>query len=121
MKHSYLFLSIATIISGLGIVMAEEEENLPDRIAQTLVLSPIYVKGSVITQDFDEGVASIDVVTRQELNKAAATDLKTLTRYMPGISVAKDGQKGVSQGIRIRGIDFNRITMSIDGDRLPEG
>lgn len=40
---------------------------------------------------------------------------------MPGVSVAKDAQKGVSQGIRIRGIDFNRITMIIDGDRLPEG
>lgn len=39
---------------------------------------------------------------------------------MPGVSVAKDAQKGVSQGIRIRGIDFNRITMIIDGDRLPE-
>lgn len=126
MKRSYLYLVVAATMGSLGTVaLAEKTVNKLDKAtetgAQTLILSPVYVKGDIIAQDFDEGVQSIDVITRQDLNKAAATDLKTLTRYMPGISVAKDGQKGVSQGIRIRGIDFNRITMSIDGDRLPEG
>jgi len=116
MKHSYLTLAvIAALEISLSPAIADEQQE------EVVILSPVQVKGKAIAQDFDEGIHSIDVIDRQALNKAAATDLKTLTRYMPGVSVAKDAQKGVSQGIRIRGVDFNRITMTIDGDRLPEG
>ncbi len=116
MKYSYLgFGVLVTLGVSLSPVNAQEREE------EIVTLSPVQVQGQVIEQDFDEGVHSVEVVDRQALNKAAVTDLKTLTRYMPGVSVAKDAQKGVSQGIRIRGIDFNRITMTIDGDRLPEG
>ncbi|HIW07400.1 MAG TPA: TonB-dependent hemoglobin/transferrin/lactoferrin family receptor [Candidatus Ignatzschineria merdigallinarum] len=116
MKRSYLTLAVVAALEiSLSPAIADEQQE------EVVILSPVQVKGKAIAQDFDEGIHSIDVIDRQALNKAAATDLKTLTRYMPGVSVAKDAQKGVSQGIRIRGIDFNRITMTIDGDRLPEG
>lgn len=116
MRYSYLTLAvIAALGSGLAPAVGNNLEE------EVVTLSPVQVKGQSIAQDFDEGINSVEVFDRQALNKSAATDLKTLTRYMPGVSVAKDAQKGVSQGIRIRGIDFNRITMTIDGDRLPEG
>lgn len=114
MKVSYLYLAVLTTL-GVTVSQAVAEEN------KAIDLSPVRVQGEYIGQDYDESVTSVVVIDRETLNKSAATDLKSLVRYIPGVSVAKDAQKGVSQGLRIRGIDFNRITMSIDGDRLPEG
>ena len=114
MKVSYLYLAVLTTL-GVTVSQAVAEEN------KAIDLSPVRVQGEYIGQDYDESVISVVVIDREALNKSAATDLKSLVRYIPGVSVAKDAQKGVSQGLRIRGIDFNRITMSIDGDRLPEG
>lgn len=63
--------------------------------------------------------AGEQVVARQELNKQQINDAKDLVRYNAEVDVAEVGRYG-NQGFAIRGVDGNRVAMSVDGVVLPE-
>lgn len=58
-------------------------------------------------------------VTRRELNEANIQNSHDLVRYNTEVDVAEVGRYG-NKGFAIRGVDGNRVAMSIDGVALPE-
>ena len=58
---------------------------------------------------------TVDVIDRERMDEILARDLKDLFRYEPGITVTSGfGRFGIG-GIRIRGLDANRVRIQTDG------
>src|SRR3546814_3201341 len=57
---------------------------------------------------------TVDVIDRARMDEILARDLKDLFRYEPGITVTSGfGRFGIG-GIRIRGLDANRVRIQTD-------
>ncbi|MGR6981807.1 TonB-dependent receptor plug domain-containing protein [Testudinibacter sp. P27/CKL/0425] len=54
------------------------------------------------------------VKTAEQLKKEQVADIRELTRYDPGISVNEQGT-GASAGYSIRGVDRDRVAITVDG------
>ncbi|WP_308032590.1 lactoferrin/transferrin family TonB-dependent receptor [Neisseria cinerea] len=54
------------------------------------------------------------VKTADTLSKEQVLDIRDLTRYDPGIAVVEQG-RGASSGYSIRGMDKNRVALTVDG------
>lgn len=63
------------------------------------------------TQTFDYNKLHKDY---NSLSKQMVTDIRDLTKYDPGISINETGQ-GTSSGFSMRGVDRNRVSISVDG------
>ena len=54
------------------------------------------------------------------LRRDVASDLRGLLRYEPGVSIENGATRFGLGNIAIRGLDGNRVQMTVDGIRLPE-
>ncbi len=103
-----------------------KKKPAPDLQTPEADLGTLLVQGKQ-EQDFDNTLPQVDSLDYVELQKEGATDLKTSTRHLPGVSVFKARKGGQSSGFNIRGIGAaqqymgeNRVLMTIDGERLPD-
>ncbi|WP_369976860.1 TonB-dependent hemoglobin/transferrin/lactoferrin family receptor [Xanthomonas bundabergensis] len=86
--------------------------------------------GSATPRDFDrlqvtatrtqraivEVPSSVDVIDREQMDQELVYDLEDLLRYTPGVSVTgNSGRFSGVGGIRIRGLDGNRVLIQTDG------
>ncbi|WP_282277612.1 TonB-dependent hemoglobin/transferrin/lactoferrin family receptor [Stenotrophomonas sp. PS02297] len=63
---------------------------------------------------------NVRVVTRAELDDEMAESMEDLVRYIPGVSIADMGRFG-DNGFNIRGMEGDRVSMTIDGLGMAEG
>lgn len=82
-------------------------------------LSDVHVIGNKKVHRKDNEVTGLGkiVKTSESLNKEQILNIRDLTRYDPGISVVEQG-RGASAGYSIRGVDRNRVALTVDG--LPQ-
>ncbi|MCD0260294.1 TonB-dependent hemoglobin/transferrin/lactoferrin family receptor [Xanthomonas melonis] len=58
---------------------------------------------------------TVDVIDREQLDNQLVRELKDLFRYTPGVSVTStNGRFTGANGIRIRGLDGNRVSILVD-------
>ncbi|WP_249932498.1 TonB-dependent receptor plug domain-containing protein [Campylobacter mucosalis] len=76
----------------------------------------ISVTANEQIKDKRVGERKIDAET---INKQQVTDSRDLVRYETGVSVVETGRMGAS-GYAIRGVDENRVGITIDGLRQAE-
>ena len=65
-------------------------------------------------QAFAGGV-SFDVISEEEINKKAASDLTEILEELPGIEIVANGGPGSSTSIFFRGADSKNVLVMIDG------
>ncbi len=85
-------------------------------------LEPVEVVGIAhrIERRIDETPASVSIITREDLERTAAVNVRDALRYEPGVTVeASAGRFGLGD-ISIRGIGGNRVLYILDGIRLPD-
>ncbi|MEG0184602.1 MAG: TonB-dependent hemoglobin/transferrin/lactoferrin family receptor [Stenotrophomonas sp.] len=63
--------------------------------------------------------ATVDVIDREQMDRQLVHDLKDLVRYEPGLSVTRSVTRFGLGGIRIRGLDGNRVRIQTDGIAMP--
>lgn len=68
----------------------------------------------------DETAASVSVIDRNEIERAAASDLREVLRYEPGVTVEGSAGRFGLGDVVIRGIGGNRVLMQVDGIRVPD-
>ncbi|MDO5073374.1 MAG: TonB-dependent hemoglobin/transferrin/lactoferrin family receptor [Neisseria animaloris] len=76
---------------------------------QDVQLKTIEVKGSRTVKKLGS-----EKVRRQKLDENLVQDIHDMVRYDPGISVVEGGRAG-SNGFAIRGVDKDRVAISVDG------
>lgn len=83
---------------------------------------------SIKSQELKEvtvrGNRKIDVGTQQvgqvQLSKEMTSDIRDIVRYIPGVGISYSGTRGGSRGFAIRGVEANRVAISVDGIPQPE-
>ncbi|SUA16696.1 lactoferrin/transferrin-binding protein LbpA [Neisseria lactamica] len=114
-KHGVpLTLTALAIATAFPAYAAQAGGATPDA-AQTQSLKEVTVRAAKVGRRTKEvtGLGKI-VKTSETLNKEQVLGIRDLTRYDPGVAVVEQGN-GASGGYSIRGVDKNRVAVSVDG------
>lgn len=114
MKSSPTLLALA-IASSLSFPLHAEAPTDADG-ARTL--DTLEVKGERGQRQSSN--QNVTVVDASQLEDEMAESMEDLTRYIPGVSIADMGRFG-DNGFNIRGIEGDRVAMTIDGLSMSEG
>lgn len=105
-KPLYLSCAIACTLSQMSYANTHDSANKP------VVLDPLVVRFVVPT--------NVEVIGQNNLKQTAAQNIDDLTLYEPGVDVGSDNMRLGHQNFSIRGINSNRILMTVDGIPLPD-
>ncbi len=105
MNHSSfrLFSSLLLFVVYGGVNAAEQEA--------------VIVTATRTAQTADESLASVSVITRDDIKQSQATNVTELLRLQAGIDIARSGGPGQQTGLFMRGTNANQTLVLIDGVR----
>ncbi len=84
--------------------------------ADVLVLDEINVSGSGLPTEVRNSVASVTVVSEEEIKRVPPKSIGSVLAEVPGVRVSESGIERIS----IRGEASNRVTIMIDGQRISD-
>jgi vitamin B12 transporter len=79
---------------------------------------PVVVTATRSKQTVDDSLASVSVITRDDIERAQAPDLLELLRLETGIDIARSGGPGGQTSVFMRGSNSNHVLVLIDGVRV---
>lgn len=112
MQDTILRLCASTALMG---VLA-----FPATAQQIINLEEITFSANLAETATQRSGASVSVLTRQDILESGATDIISLLRRLPGISITQDGGVGGSASLRIRGTEARYTAFYIDGIRIDD-
>lgn len=86
--------------------------------AQTTLQPEIVVTATRRAQTVDDTLATVSVITREDIARSQAPDLLTLLRGLPGVDLARTGGEGQSTSLFLRGSNSNQTLVLVDGVRI---
>ncbi len=115
-------LSLA-ILAAFSCPVLAQSAPPPDADAnaeEATALDSIVVVASRAAEPLSQVVASVAQVERAELDQYLVHDLDGLVRYVPGVSVPREGHRFGGNGFAIRGLEGNRVRILVDGIPLAD-
>ena len=106
---SALALAIAAIISPV----AAGQSSKPT------LLNQVTVTATRTARELQDVASSVAIISEEEIEQDLVTDIADLVRYEPGINVTNDSRTG-SGSFNIRGMDGNRVRITVDGVDQPK-
>ncbi|MDH5356867.1 MAG: TonB-dependent receptor plug domain-containing protein, partial [Gammaproteobacteria bacterium] len=103
MKKCYLPAAIALLMTS-PVVFSQSD--------------PIIVTPTRTAQTVDETLASVTVITREEIEEQQASSVQDLLSAVPGISIVNSGGAGKSSSVFIRGTNSGHVLVLIDGAKV---
>ena len=92
-------------------------------------LQTVVVSGARSEREIDELPASVDVLSGDDLDTAKVQDIRDVARELPNVSVKRtpqrfnlalsSGGRDANAGFNVRGLEGNRILLTVDGVRMP--
>ena len=79
--------------------------------------SPIVVTATRTAQTVDESLATVTVISRQDIEASQAVTLSDVLKTKTGLHVTSQGSVGKSQSVFMRGTEAGHILVLIDGVR----
>lgn len=118
-RLSPLFLACTALMAGPALAQAGSASALRE----------VVVSGARSERALDEVPAAIDVLTGDDLDPARVQNIRDLVQALPNVSVKRApvrfggvtgnvGRDG-NAGFNIRGLEGNRVLLTIDGIRVP--
>lgn len=108
-RPTILALSIGVVLSTMCTTSYADEEELPNPPQPNVVLE----EDVIIVNRADKAVGESQI-TQEQIAREMSSNIKDLVRYESGVSVVEAGRMGTS-GFAIRGVDENRVAITIDG------
>ncbi|MCS4534620.1 lactoferrin/transferrin family TonB-dependent receptor [Neisseria montereyensis] len=104
------------IIAALAVCFASFPAIAADPVDSTAELGTVRVNAAKRITRRTQEVTGLGKIVKQaeDLEKEQIINIRDLVRYDPGISVVEQGRGG-SSGFSIRGVDKNRVLISVDG------
>jgi iron complex outermembrane receptor protein len=113
MRRHYLHLSVLALLSAAQAVAAADAPQAGDSAAAgSGEIETVTVTAQRRTEVAQEVPIALQVVTSQQIEKLAATDLSTMNGYVPGLSV--DGEQPTQPGYTLRGISVSDFGIGTD-------
>lgn len=110
----------ALSILGLFVMPVLAQDAVQDQEAAT-ELQNMTIIASKSERPAAEIAAPVTIITDEEISRTLSEDISDLVRYIPGVTVPFQGQRFGSAGFSIRGLGGNRVQVSVDGVRIPDG
>jgi len=121
MRPNLLSLALCLALPGMALAAGPSPapQSLPAAAAATSAEATEFDRVVVTATRTERAISdvpnTVDVIDRERMDEILARDLKDLFRYEPGITVTSGfGRFGIG-GIRIRGLDANRVRIQTDG------
>jgi vitamin B12 transporter len=108
MKISFLSSVLALSVFSTSLQLQAEEN--PQK--------PIIVTATRTAQTVDQALASVDVITREDIEQSQAQDVGELLRMLAGVDIARSGGYGSLTNVFMRGTNPNQTLFLIDGMRV---
>jgi vitamin B12 transporter len=89
---------------------------LPAAAQQTL--DPVVVTANRTPQSASETLASVDVITREDIEQRQPLDVPDLLGDLAGIDLSRNGGRGNTASINIRGTSNDQALLLVDGVRV---
>lgn len=102
----------------LSLLCAAMCAALPAFAAKTTTEEQILVTARRSAETVDDTLATVSVITRDDIERSQALDLIELLRLQPGIDLARTGGVGQSTALFLRGSNSNHTLVLIDGVRV---
>lgn len=99
-------LAVSAILAAVAIDSQAEE------------MGRIVVTASRTAQTEDETLASISVITRQDLERLQARSLQDALRGVAGLSFTNNGGSGKATSLHLRGTEADHVLVLVDGIKL---
>jgi vitamin B12 transporter len=81
-------------------------------------LAPVIVTATRTPQTADDTLASVSVVTRDELERRQARSVADALAGLPGVILTNSGGAGQPTSVLLRGTDFDHVLVLIDGVKV---
>ncbi len=86
----------------------------------TIKLKEIIVSSNRISLPFSKTSQTIKLISKEEINKATATNLADLLQQVVGIDIRRRGIDGMQSDLYIRGGNFDQTLILIDGVKMDD-
>jgi len=106
-------------LCGSASAFAQSGEKPVDRSAAP-VIDQIVVVAHKDERSVRDIAANVTVLSRADLSSELATSLADVFRYLPGVDYEAAGTRFGTEGISIRGIGGNRVSILVDGVPLSD-
>jgi len=94
-------------------ILALANDDEPLELKPDLIVTP-----SRMAEPIDQALATVSIISRQEIERSAAEDLFELLRLQPGLDIVRTGGPGAQTSIFLRGSNSNHVLVLIDGVRV---
>jgi vitamin B12 transporter len=91
---------------------------LPALAAPPTAGPEVVVTATRSASTVDDTLASVSIITREQIDASQAPDLLELLRLLPGVDVSRTGGPGQSTTLFLRGTNSNSVLVLIDGIRV---
>ena len=79
---------------------------------------PIIVTATRTAQTANETLASVTIITRDDIEEHQATSVQDLLRTVPGINISNSGGAGKTTSVFMRGTQSDHVLVLIDGIKV---
>ena len=94
------------------VLLLADDDSQVYRLEPNLVVTP-----SRSVESIDDALASVSVLTREDIEYSVAEDLPELLRLQAGVDVVRTGGPGSQVSVFLRGGNSNHVLVLIDGVR----
>jgi vitamin B12 transporter len=91
---------------------------LSARVAEPAAQPQVVVTAHRAPVTVDETLASVSVITREDIQASGSHDLVDLLRTVPGVDLARSGGQGGQTSVFLRGTNSNHVLVLVDGVRI---
>lgn len=105
-------LVLVPVLAGISPSL-EAEDREPYELKPDMVVTP-----SRATESLSETLASVSIITRDDIEISVAEDLFELLRLQPGVDIVRNGGPGAQTSVFLRGSNSNHVLVLIDGVRV---
>jgi vitamin B12 transporter len=104
-----------TLTLALGAVFSSSvfAQDLPDFVGETVVVTPTRT-----SQTVDASLASVSVITREDIERLQARSLADVLQGMAGVTLANNGGAGKATSVFLRGANSDHVLVLIDGVKV---
>lgn len=98
----------AALLLGSSVVLADTANTL----------SPVVVTATRTAQTADETLASVTVITREEIERKQLQTVTELLQQTPGVVIGNSGGRGKATSVFLRGTNSDQVLVLIDGVKV---
>ena len=95
------------VLVGANIAFASERQE-----------KPIIVTATRTAQTVDSALASVTVISRQDIERQQARSVQDVLRGIPGVSISNNGGMGKTSSVFMRGTESDHVLVLIDNIKV---